>query len=264
MVLICHRVCMAAMTHTCLCQTMTQPCSCSVPTHVHVVVCSYAPPDRARRTSLSTDFSFGVSEDSRTPNPGLPPLPSQERLKQQQLMRQQFIEQQQAERRRSSSQTLSDQQWDPRAGGEGPPVRQNSASSMAADKSHQLHSAPIRFCICSSPHVVTMLTVTMIAESKRYGNGLLSWQVLSGSDWLGGGNEAAGSCTCVPHHHSLTSKVSSQEVLAWSLQRQERNCQLISNGDLWPITKCASPIHERVPECCHRAAIAVTTQPARC
>ena len=116
------------------------------------MLCSYAAPDRsARRTSLSTDFSFGVSEDSRPPNPGLPPLASQERLKQQQLMRQQFIEQQQEERRRSSSQALSDQQWDPRGGSEGGgPVRQNSASSMAADKSHQLHSAPIRSGIHSS------------------------------------------------------------------------------------------------------------------
>ncbi|DBB13970.1 TPA: hypothetical protein ACH3X3_000946 [Trebouxia sp. C0006] len=111
---------------------------------------SYAAPDRSnRRSSLSTDFSFGVSEDSSLPNLGLPPMaPSQERLKQQQYMRQQFIQQQQEERRRSGSLPLSEQQWDPRGAADGSPVRQNSASSMMPDKSQQLHSAPIRSATC--------------------------------------------------------------------------------------------------------------------
>ncbi len=114
------------------------------------LLCSYAAPDRSnRRSSLSTDFSFGVSEDSSLPNLGLPPMaPSQERLKQQQYMRQQFIQQQQEERRRSGSLPLSEQQWDPRGAADGSPVRQNSASSMTPDKSQQLHSAPIRSATC--------------------------------------------------------------------------------------------------------------------
>ncbi|KAL0054577.1 hypothetical protein WJX82_011171 [Trebouxia sp. C0006] len=114
---------------------------------------SYAAPDRSnRRSSLSTDFSFGVSEDSSLPNLGLPPMaPSQERLKQQQYMRQQFIQQQQEERRRSGSLPLSEQQWDPRGAADGSPVRQNSASSMMPDKSQQLHSAPIRASSLDAP-----------------------------------------------------------------------------------------------------------------
>jgi len=110
------------------------------------LLCSYAAADRAnRRSSLSTDFSFGVSnQEDRNSNSSLPPPASQERLKQQQYMRQQFIKQQQEERRRSGSQPLSEQQWDPRSSVDGSPARQNSAGSMMPDKSHQLHSAPIR------------------------------------------------------------------------------------------------------------------------
>lgn len=131
--------------------TASPPCPCPSLTLTPCLPCSYAAPDPSnRRSSLSTDFSFGMSEDSRNPNPSLPAPASQERLRQQQYMRQQFIQQQQGERRRNSEQQQQQQQqarqqWDGGNSIHDSPVRQNSSSSIPPpDKLQQLHSAPTR------------------------------------------------------------------------------------------------------------------------